>query len=121
MLIGAVFAVGLLLLVYAVVAGMNYPISGVEETRNLLLQAKRAPGTSVEPMCFERSIIKFTKGEEFTDVVIGEDVSLKSVIGSVKCQTTTRCTVINDIELPVSAECSRSTGHCTVWFGQPCS
>lgn len=114
MLIGAVFAVGLLLIVYAVVGGMNYPLSGVGETKNLLLQASRAPG-----LCFERSIIPFTKDEGFTDAALGfaGRLDLQSGAG-IECGVSS-CTVKNDIEVPVSAKCVAGS-DCYVCFGKPC-
>jgi hypothetical protein len=114
MMIGAVFAVGLLVLIYAAVSGLNYPISGIDETKNLLLQAVRA-----NDLCFERELLRFTEGESFGAEVFGfSSIDFdSSAVADIDCNA--RCEVTADSEIPVSAECT-SGQDCTIWFGSGC-
>ena len=114
-LIGAVFAVALLTIIYYIVPAYQYPYSGVEETRNLVIQAYRAPGK-----CFTREKIQFKQGEAFTqgafDPITVKFESTNIVQEKISCSLT-YCTVKQKITAPVSVNCT--TNECKVCFGFP--
>lgn len=117
MLIGAVFAMMLLLIVYDVATRSGCPLNSFEGIRDLVIQASRAPDK-----CFERTSICFNSGEILTksglDNNLGEvTVTLKSSAIPGLC-TTDRCTLETKYKIPVSVECSGSS--CTIDIGKRC-
>ena len=112
-LIGAVFATALLIMVYMIVATINYPISGFESTKEVIIQAYRAPG-----LCFARENVMFAEGEGFTEQSLGEAVGTSVNIRKSAPNmglSGDRYTVESDLNIPISAKCDAS-GDCDVYF-----
>lgn len=112
-LIGAVFATALLIMVYMIVETINYPISGFESTKEVIIQAYRAPG-----LCFARENVMFAEGEGFTEQSLGEavgtSVNIKKSAPNMAVSGDSY-TVESDLNIPVSAKCDPS-GDCDVYF-----
>ncbi|MEM0372787.1 MAG: hypothetical protein QXO69_03060 [archaeon] len=114
-LIGAVFAVALLAIVYSALTNVGCPYSAFDEVRNLVLQASRAPNK-----CFQRESVCFEKGTVISSVSLKENLlgisslSVSSVSASslVSCAGN-QCIFEKKASIPVSAKCS-STVSCAV-------
>jgi hypothetical protein len=105
-LIGAVFATALLVIIYTVVTQIAPPYSGYEATRDLLLQAQKAPG-----LCFSKSSVAFVEGE---------DLSGFGVTNIPNSPFNSGPTIIKAGTLPVSIKCtSQSASDCTIWINKP--
>lgn len=113
-LIGAVFATALLVMVYMIIATISYPISGFESTKEVIIQAYRAP-----ELCFARENVLFTKGEEFTEQslerAVGTSVDIKKPAPNMEKISDGHYRVESDLNIPVSAKCDAS-GDCDVYF-----
>ena len=113
-LIGAVFATTLLIMVYMIVATINYPISGFESTKEVIIQAYRAPG-----LCFARENVMFAEGEELTEQnledAVGTSVDIVKSAPNMEKISDGHYRVELDLTIPVSATCDAS-GDCDVYF-----
>ena len=116
-LIGAVFAVALLSIVYYVVSSYNIPILGIETVRDVITQAKNAPD-----QCFLRNFVEFNAGDivsagSFSPFI----VCLKSSYPPIQCSCSS-CRIEQKVKISVSAKCSSVTGNCDVYFAsEDCS
>lgn len=118
MLIGAVFAVALLVFIYATVTRIECPFTSFEITRDLVLQASKAPNN-----CFEREKVCFASGDIFSQAGFEQNtpgirISFLGARG-ITCSSS-GCSFPDKFTMPVSVVCS-STGDCEVRVGQACS
>jgi hypothetical protein len=110
-MIGSVFAVALLIIVYSVVTGMHYPYSGLDSAKAVVLEAQKAPNK-----CFGREAAMFGENEAIgiQDLVVsGVSISFRST-SLFSCSGV--CTAKRAASAPVSAKCSSSTS-CTLYLG----
>ena len=114
-LIGSVFAVVMLGIVYYAVSTYSPPMSGLDLMGDMVKQATNAPGN-----CFSRHSAEFTAGE-----TISADSFLPLNINhfydrnqAISCLTR-ECSIIADTKTPMSAVCSISSSEiqCDVYLG----
>lgn len=107
-LIGAVFAVALLAIVYSTLANISCPYSAFDEARDLVLQASRAPGK-----CFQRESVCFEKGTVISAASLKENlpgITSLTVGGSpAGLCSGGRCVFDKKVTLPATAKCSSSS------------
>jgi len=112
MLVGSVFAMALLLVIYSVVSGFEAPLSGLEVTKSLAKQAYES-----KDLCFERKIVPFHKGEVIsldklvTGVVF--DIAIHSIAFE---QNGNNYITKTDVNAALSAKCTSPTS-CYLYFG----
>lgn len=116
MLVGAVFAIVLLTIVYQYATSTDCPLNSFETIRDLVMQAQRAPGK-----CFETVSVCFNQGEIISKLglennLVGVTISLSSSIPNL-C-TADSCTLNNKYKVPVNVQCSGSS--CSVNIGDRC-
>ncbi len=114
-LIGAAFALSLLLIISAFMSNLPNPMTGREAVMDLVINAARVPGK-----CFEHDVY-FQKGETISALDLeqkcGKDVFLHSSVSAVICNSD-ECFVTHKIKLTVSVSCT--TSSCSVYFGSSC-
>lgn len=118
MLIGAVFALALLSIVYLIATQIGCPYSSFETVRELVLDASRAPGS-----CFERQSVCFEGGTVFTESAFeanlpGMDISFHPTSRGVSCTSST-CEIKDKYTIPVCVECS-SFSVCKIYINEVC-
>ena len=110
-LIGSVFAITLLAIVYFITSSYSSPISSADTLKDILVQATNAPG-----ICFSRNMLEFNAGEvirasSFSPIEIEGFYSMvPSAVSCVKWE----CSFNEKIKLSVSARCDP---NCRVYFG----
>ena len=118
-LIGAVFAVVLLAIVYYVTAYNQFPPSGVLTIKTVANEANNA-----QELCFSRKFADFSGGEVIrTDAQYFSDIQLDCFVaksGAFSCtdgpsSCYSECSATTKVTLPVSAQCA--SGTCTVFLG----
>jgi len=118
-LIGAVFAVVLLSIVYYVTAYNQFPPSGV-----LIIKTVANEANNAQELCFSRKFADFSGGEVMTTgAAYFSDIKLDCFVpksgafscsgGSSDCHS--ECSATAKVTLPVSAKCA--SGTCTVFLG----
>lgn len=117
-LLGAIFATLLLIMIYAILAGIVFPLNPAESIKNIALQASRAPGT-----CVAMSELQLKKGwylessaETFKPIII-RCLYSRHPEACPACSTSccSRCEIKMDIKIPVSSMCDDS--GCAIFFG----
>jgi len=111
MLIGGVFAVALLIVIYGVIAAIEPPISGFETLQDLSKQAYKAQG-----LCFSRQAVPFHDGEVVMLDKFIPDLTFEAK-GNLNAFSPTSGVLIADIavSMPVSAKCI--SNNCKLYFG----
>jgi len=119
-LIGAIFAITLMAIVYHMTSQFSPPFSGVSLTKDLLTQASNAPD-----ICFSRKTVDFEKGQAiWIDAEYFSTLNLTCAVnrtGAVSCSIPNgpncykRCDFRQAVSIPISAKCS--IGGCTIFFG----
>ena len=113
-LLGSVFAVVMLGIVYQVVSSYNPPISGMDLLDDLLVQATNAPGE-----CFSRYNAEFNSGATINpDSFYPSSVNdIDSGTPAIECPDS--CTVYSKVKIPISAKCEVSGADisCDVFLG----
>jgi len=118
-LIGAVFAVVLLSIVYYVTANNQFPSSGV-----LIIKTVANEANNAQELCFSRKFADFSGGETIrTDAQYFSAIKLDCFVtksGAFSCSDGTsscyiECSATTKVTLPVSAKCT--AGTCTVFLG----
>ena len=116
-LIGAVFAIGLLYLTYTLVSHFSYPYPGFDTTRGLVLQAQKGPPGK----CFARETVIFYEGELLSSDLISKDFTTDFDWNPNYNEyfsanpPTTQTMVSEDLkEVPVSVECTADKKKCHV-------
>ncbi len=117
MLVGAVFAMILLIIIYESAVRVDCPLNSFETIRDLVIQAARAP-----EKCFERTTVCFNQGEIITKSGLdnnlqGTTVTLSSSINNL-CTLGT-CTFTNKYKVPVNVLCIGSS--CSIDVGDKCT
>jgi len=112
-LIGAVFAVALLVIVYNLI--YVSPIHGTDTLKDLVKSASNAPG-----QCFWRETADFNGGEMIVSdmfLPIKADCLLSRKAQACPSCTSccSSCSIVQKIRMPVSAKCDAS--GCTVYLG----
>ncbi len=112
-LIGAVFAIILLVMVYAIVSGYSSPIDGMETTKEVVLGAFNAPGE-----CISANAADFSAEEELSSESFSMPVTLYQATTPVSCSPD-RCVFNDKIRIAVSARCSfdGTQTACEVYLG----
>jgi hypothetical protein len=109
-LMGAIFAVTMLSIVYYIISAYSPPLTGIETVGNMIKQANNAPNK-----CFSQDRVDFTKDDSIDARSFQPfTVRLHSASAVISCTGTDRCTVKNKVSTPVAAMCSGST--CDVYF-----
>ena len=112
-LMGAVFAVALLVIVYTTVSQYVFPYTGYEITKDIVLQATKSPGD-----CFSRDEVAFKRDEILVENLAFKEIDVNfdtSGVSTVFDCPAGECTVKHDINTPVSVLCS-TPKKCTVYF-----
>jgi len=118
-LLGAVFAVVLLSIVYDVTIKNQFPSSGV-----LIIKTVANEANNAQELCFSRKFADFGGGEVIRpDAKYFSDIKLDCFVeksGAFSCSGVTpscreECSVTAKVTLPVSAKCT--AGTCTVFLG----
>ncbi len=109
-LIGAVFAVAMLSIVYYIVATYTPPLTGIETVGDMIKQANNAPGK-----CFSRDRVDFSKDDSIDARSFSPSiVQLHYASPAISCAGADRCTITSKISVPVAVECSISA--CDVYL-----
>jgi hypothetical protein len=113
-LIGAVFAIVLLVMVYSIVSGYSSPIDGMETTKKVVLAAFNAPGE-----CISANAADFSAEEELSSASFSTPVTLHSATTPVDCSPPDRCVFSSKVRIAVSAKCSFDGTQtiCDVYLG----
>jgi len=113
MLIGGVFAVALLIVIYGVIGAIEPPISGFEVIMDVSKQAYKAQG-----LCFSRQAVPFHDSEVvmLKDILI-PDLTFKAK-GNLNAFSRIGTSLIAEVatSMPVSVKCNSET-DCTLYFG----
>ena len=117
MLVGSVFAVALLILVFTFLGGIEPPFHGFKLTQDLVLQASK----DKTGLCFGWDKVPFQEGEAMavSNFLKGADsITAETHSGLIKCSSTS-CEVISDVQTAVSASCTYDAGflRCKIFFG----
>lgn len=110
MLIGAVFAVALLAIVYSSLGNIGCPYSSFDEMKDIISQAARVDGK-----CFKKDLVCFDKNAVIDASALqknlpGLAVNSVTARGSDITCTSDRCVVDSKMSLPASAICGLSSG-----------
>jgi hypothetical protein len=111
-LIGSVFAVVLLTIVYQALSSYNSPISALDIIKNTLVQASNAP-----KKCFLAESVDISEGERI-DKNSFSPIIVKSLAKASNVPATcagTGCTFNSKIKIPVTALCDLD--GCKIYFG----
>jgi len=109
-MIGATFAVALLIIIYSATSGIRYPYSGLDSCRDVVLEAQKGPGK-----CFAREKVSFSKEEQVMRQDFGADVVFRST-AFFSCPTSSGCVSKQTATAQISAKCT-STTQCTLYLG----
>jgi len=108
-LIGAVFAVAMLSIIYSIVSSYSSPIPGIQTISDLIKQANNAP-----EQCFSRPHAQFNMNDNIDkDSFLPAIVALHSTESAVDCGSGS-CKVAQTTDIPVSVKCSLS--QCDIYF-----
>ena len=116
MLIGGVFAMAMLMLIYQAVGNVSCPTYAFDEILDLSVQASRMPGG-----CFEKRVC-FDKGTILSSSAFTKNSVLNSVSFDTSndfCSSSSKCVLDYKVNLYVKVKCS-TTSSCKVFIGDRC-
>ena len=109
-LMGAVFAVAMLAIVYYIIASYSPPITGIEILGDMIKQANNAP-----EKCFFRERLDFNKGDSISSVSFSPfNVNFHSNSPLISCSSSS-CTISDKVSVPVAIKCD-TMSKCYVYF-----
>lgn len=109
-LMGAVFAVAMLAIVYHIISTYTPPLTGIETVGDMIKQANNAPGK-----CFSRDRVDFSKDDSIDARSFSPSiVQMHSASPVISCVGTDRCTITSKVSVPVAVGCSISA--CDVYL-----
>lgn len=121
LMIAAVIAVALLTIVTIFLSSTKCQYNGIEELKNLIIQAVNAPGE-----CLERNAICFDNGDIFREEAFANSIPNLDSISfdeendnlNIECSSS-ECSFSETVKLPVKVICDINS--CEVYFNSRCS